>query len=141
MKSEERSKDLNEYREEMRLEIARNVDQLNKLLYTMAENIDETETPSIMYVCDPSDSLKCSVLDSNGNVLRTLSNEAILRKIKTLESKVRLRRFRANDQEATTTWHRYSDSSNGSLAMHVRQINSSTIALINKLKQQIRVLT
>lgn len=141
MKQGSRLRDLDDYRDEMRLEIARNVDQLNKLLQNMADNVDENSPPSVRYICDPSDPMKCAVVDSNGNVLRTLSNEAVLRKIKTFESKMRLRRYRICDEQEPHTGNISSETSCGSLLSQVRQVNSSTVALINKLKEQVRSLS
>lgn len=134
------SRGLDQYREEMRIELARNVDHLNKLLRSMAEPVDENDLPAVRYTCDPTDPLRCCVLDPSGNVIRTLSNEAILRKIKTLESKKRLRQFHNVDPDTQTSSHSQPSAGPGSLAAQVREVNSATVILINKLKHQIRVL-
>ena len=134
------SRGLDQYREEMRIELSRNVDHLNKLLRSMTEPVDENDLPAVRYTSDPTDPLRCCVVDPSGNVIRTLSNEAVLRKIKTLESKKRLRQFHNSDPDMRTSSDCQRSSASGSLAAQVREVNSATVILINKLKHQIRAL-
>ena len=132
-------KALDAYREEMRIELVRNVDQLNKLL-TQVNGDDEDDTAITQAICDPLDPLRCALLDYFGNVSRTLSNDAVVRKIKTLESKLRLRQFHTSRDEPESNRPCTHESAPGAIASEVRQINSETTSLINKLKYQIRLL-
>jgi hypothetical protein len=140
MDRDNHQKALGAYREEMRVELMRNVDQLNELLIQVNGD-NEDDTILTRAVCDPSDPLRCALLDQLGNVVRTLSNGAVLRKLKTLESTLRLRQFHSSRDIPDKIRPCTQEATPGAIAAEVRQINTETTCLINKLKYQIRVLS
>ena len=130
------------YRDEMRIEFSRNVDRLNRLLIQLDEGQAEKKQSVTQAVCDSVDPLRCNLISSSGAIVKSIGSNGVLRKLKTLQSELRLRQLRIDQgtQRSTNVSTPTASSSDASFARDVRLINSQTPSLINKLKHQLRVL-
>ena len=130
------------YRDEMRIEFSRNVDRLNRLLIQLDEGQAEKKQSVTQAVCDSEDPLRCNLIRSSGAIVKSIGSNGVLRKLKTLQSELRLRQLRIDQgtKHSTNVSTPTASSCDASFARDVRLINSQTPTLINKLKHQLRVL-
>jgi len=127
---------LETYREEMRGEFKRNVETLNSLLVQTLGDEKENVLGCRAEIA-PENPLKCNLITRSDEIGRSLGPEAVLKKIRTLESKLRLKHFYS--KRGVVIPHSQPSSINPQrrLIDEIRQLNTETVKLINKLKYQI----